>query len=97
MFDVHFLSGGTSGGLGDIVASCDGHVHVRYLILVCAILSTVVSYGTPRQARQFINSVREGLLSFQSNPSFIHEIWSVGQWRVTLRKRIRYSIAIVFI
>lgn len=26
--DVHFLS---TGGLNDIVASCDGHVHVSYL------------------------------------------------------------------
>nr|CAG8479267.1 3315_t:CDS:10 [Entrophospora candida] len=26
--DVHFLSGGVNWGLGDVIASCDGHIHV---------------------------------------------------------------------
>ncbi|KAG0169423.1 WD repeat-containing protein 81 [Apophysomyces sp. BC1015] len=89
VFDVHFLSGGSSSGLGDIVASCDGHVHLwdpetgKAIHQFSTGRSSIISVKPIFHSRNLVGGTMEGYITFLDahNHTSLHT-WK-SSWNLT--------------
>ncbi|KAL0079255.1 WD40-repeat-containing domain protein [Phycomyces blakesleeanus] len=81
--DVHFLSGGSSNGLGDTVASCDGHIHLwdpetgKAIHQFSTSRSSIVSVKPIFHSRNLVGGTMEGNITFFD----VHNQTSLHTWK----------------